>query len=177
MFAYIDLISDVLVAEYGSERERVMRSPEQLRAETVRAILAGRAARRRGREPAARLRAAPAHVARMAAGAPRRRGVGPNVRDAAVASRPLARGHPGQELLGLVGEVRVDLDLVAVGAGVRDRGEVAPPVRRGVGDRAPGPAEDHADDEAVAEHAEEAAGVDGEERPEEQAPEEPEQCA
>jgi len=41
MFAYIDLISDVLVAEYGSERERVMRSAEQLRAETVRAILAG----------------------------------------------------------------------------------------------------------------------------------------
>jgi hypothetical protein len=41
MFAYIDLISDVLVAEYGTERERVMRSAEQLRAETVRAILAG----------------------------------------------------------------------------------------------------------------------------------------
>jgi DNA-binding PucR family transcriptional regulator len=41
MFAYIDLISDVLVTEYGSERDRVMRSAEQLRAETVRALLAG----------------------------------------------------------------------------------------------------------------------------------------
>jgi DNA-binding PucR family transcriptional regulator len=56
MFAYIDLISDVLVAEYGSERERVMRSAEQVRAETVRVILAGKpldeeaAARRLGYE-------------------------------------------------------------------------------------------------------------------------------
>ena len=43
MFDYIDLISGVLVAEYGTERERMMRSAEQLRAETVRAILAGEA--------------------------------------------------------------------------------------------------------------------------------------
>jgi DNA-binding PucR family transcriptional regulator len=43
MFAYIDRICDVLVGEYGSERERVMRSAEQLRAETVRAILGGEA--------------------------------------------------------------------------------------------------------------------------------------
>jgi hypothetical protein len=41
MFDYIDLISGVLVAEYGTERERMMRSAEQLRAETVRLILAG----------------------------------------------------------------------------------------------------------------------------------------
>ncbi len=41
MFAYIDLISDVLVGEYGDERERVMRSAEHLRVETVRSILAG----------------------------------------------------------------------------------------------------------------------------------------
>jgi DNA-binding PucR family transcriptional regulator len=41
MFGYIDRISDVLVGEYGSERERVMRSAELLRAETVREILAG----------------------------------------------------------------------------------------------------------------------------------------
>ena len=41
MFDYIDLISSVLVAEYGTERERMMRSAEQLRAETVRTILAG----------------------------------------------------------------------------------------------------------------------------------------
>ncbi len=39
MFAYIDHMSAVLVEEYGSERERVMRGAEQLRAETVRAIL------------------------------------------------------------------------------------------------------------------------------------------
>jgi DNA-binding PucR family transcriptional regulator len=41
MFDYIDLISGILVAEYGTERERMMRSAEQLRAETVRTILAG----------------------------------------------------------------------------------------------------------------------------------------
>jgi len=43
MFAYIDRISGVLVAEYGTERDRVVRSADQLRAETVRAILAGEA--------------------------------------------------------------------------------------------------------------------------------------
>ncbi|HVP02665.1 MAG TPA: helix-turn-helix domain-containing protein [Solirubrobacteraceae bacterium] len=41
MFAYVDLVSDVLVEEFGSERERMMRSASQLRAETVRAILGG----------------------------------------------------------------------------------------------------------------------------------------
>jgi hypothetical protein len=40
LFAYIDRISDVLVGEHGTERDRMMRSAEQLRAETVRAILA-----------------------------------------------------------------------------------------------------------------------------------------
>jgi hypothetical protein len=43
MFAYVDGISDVLVEEYGTERERMMRGVAQLRAETVRAILAGEA--------------------------------------------------------------------------------------------------------------------------------------
>jgi hypothetical protein len=42
MFAYVDKVSDVLVEEFGSERDRMMRSASQLRAETVRAILAGR---------------------------------------------------------------------------------------------------------------------------------------
>ena len=41
MFAYVDKVSDVLVEEFGTERERMMRSASQLRAETVRAILAG----------------------------------------------------------------------------------------------------------------------------------------
>jgi DNA-binding PucR family transcriptional regulator len=41
MFAYVDKVSDVLVEEFGSERERMMRSASQLRAETVRTILAG----------------------------------------------------------------------------------------------------------------------------------------
>jgi DNA-binding PucR family transcriptional regulator len=56
MFAYIDRISDVLIAEYGSERDRAVRGADQLRAETVRAILAGEpvdeeaAARRLGYE-------------------------------------------------------------------------------------------------------------------------------
>jgi hypothetical protein len=40
-FAYIDGISDVLVGEYGTERDRLMRGAAQLRAETVHAILAG----------------------------------------------------------------------------------------------------------------------------------------
>ena len=40
-FAYVDRTSDVLVTEYAAERERSMRGAAQLRAETVRAILAG----------------------------------------------------------------------------------------------------------------------------------------
>ena len=40
IFAYIDRVSDQLVEEYGTERERMMRGAAQLRAETVRAILA-----------------------------------------------------------------------------------------------------------------------------------------
>ena len=39
MFAYVDKISDILVAEFGSERERMLRSAAQIRAETVREIL------------------------------------------------------------------------------------------------------------------------------------------
>ncbi len=54
MFDYIDLISGVLVAEYCTERERMMRSAEQLRAETVRTILAGGRSRRRRRPSSAR---------------------------------------------------------------------------------------------------------------------------
>jgi hypothetical protein len=41
MFAYVDKISDALVEEFGSERERMVRNASQLRAETVRSILAG----------------------------------------------------------------------------------------------------------------------------------------
>ena len=41
MFAYVDRVSDALVEEFGTERERMMRGAAQLRAETVRAILAG----------------------------------------------------------------------------------------------------------------------------------------
>jgi DNA-binding PucR family transcriptional regulator len=41
IFAYVDRVSDVLVEEYGTERERMMRGASHLRAETVRAILAG----------------------------------------------------------------------------------------------------------------------------------------
>jgi hypothetical protein len=43
MFAYIDRLSDAVVEEFGTERERMMRGAQQLRAETVRAILAGEA--------------------------------------------------------------------------------------------------------------------------------------
>jgi DNA-binding PucR family transcriptional regulator len=41
IFAYIDRVSDLLVEEYGTERERMMRGAAHLRAETVRTILAG----------------------------------------------------------------------------------------------------------------------------------------
>jgi hypothetical protein len=41
MFAYVDKVSDVLVEEFGSERERMMRGASQLRAETVKTILSG----------------------------------------------------------------------------------------------------------------------------------------
>src|SRR5262249_15802111 len=40
MFGYVDRISALLVEEFGTERERLVRSAEQLRAETVRTILA-----------------------------------------------------------------------------------------------------------------------------------------
>jgi hypothetical protein len=43
LFAYIDGISGVLVDAYGTERERMMRGAAQVRAETVRTILAGEA--------------------------------------------------------------------------------------------------------------------------------------
>jgi hypothetical protein len=39
MFAYVDRLSAALVEEFGSERDRMIRSAEQVRAETVRAIL------------------------------------------------------------------------------------------------------------------------------------------
>jgi DNA-binding PucR family transcriptional regulator len=41
MFAYVDRISGALVEEFGTERERMLRSAQQLRADTIRAILAG----------------------------------------------------------------------------------------------------------------------------------------
>jgi hypothetical protein len=41
MFAYVDRISDALVEEFGTEREQMLRSAEQLRADTVRAIVRG----------------------------------------------------------------------------------------------------------------------------------------
>ncbi len=41
MFAYVDRISDALIEAYGSEREKMLRSADQLRAETVRALLGG----------------------------------------------------------------------------------------------------------------------------------------
>jgi hypothetical protein len=61
MFAYVDKVSDVLVEEFGSERERMMRSASQLRAETVR----GPADRRTGMvrvDGAAARRASPARA-------------------------------------------------------------------------------------------------------------------
>jgi DNA-binding PucR family transcriptional regulator len=41
MFAYVDRVSAALVEEFGSERERMLRSAEQLRVDTVRAIVGG----------------------------------------------------------------------------------------------------------------------------------------
>ncbi len=41
MFAYVDKVTDVLVEEFGNERERMVRGAEQVRAETTRAILGG----------------------------------------------------------------------------------------------------------------------------------------
>ena len=41
MFAYVDRVSDAMVEEFGTERERLVRSASRLRAETVRAILGG----------------------------------------------------------------------------------------------------------------------------------------
>ena len=48
MFAYVDKVSDALVEEFGTERERMMRSASQLRAETVRGDPRRRADRRGG---------------------------------------------------------------------------------------------------------------------------------
>jgi DNA-binding PucR family transcriptional regulator len=41
MFAYVDRVSAALVEEFGTERERMLRSAEQIRADTVRAIVGG----------------------------------------------------------------------------------------------------------------------------------------
>ena len=81
LFAYIDHMSAVLVEEYGSERERVVRGAEQLRAETVRALLGGEPDRRGGRRRPAGLRAAspPRRAARLGA---RQRAARPRARRA-----------------------------------------------------------------------------------------------
>jgi DNA-binding PucR family transcriptional regulator len=41
MFAYVDRVSGALVEEFGTERQRMLRSAEQLRVDTVRTILGG----------------------------------------------------------------------------------------------------------------------------------------
>src|SRR6476659_4562802 len=92
MFAYVDRISGALVAEFGTERERMLRSAEQLRADTVRAIIGGdavdteAASRRLGYE----LRRH--HVAmRVSSGASEVEGLERAVREAVAA---LAGGEP-----------------------------------------------------------------------------------
>jgi DNA-binding PucR family transcriptional regulator len=92
MFAYVDRISDALVEEFGTERERMLRSAEQLRADTVRAIVGGgaidpeAASRRLGYE----LRRH--HVAmRVSSGASEVEGLERAVREAAAA---LTGGEP-----------------------------------------------------------------------------------
>jgi hypothetical protein len=89
MFAYVDRISDNLVEEYGTERERLARGAAQLRQETVRAVLAGEsvdeelAVRRLGYE----LRRH--HVAlRASSSASGVRGLEPAAREAAAALGP-----------------------------------------------------------------------------------------
>jgi hypothetical protein len=92
MFGYVDRISDVLVAEYGTERERMLRGAAQLRAETVRQLLAGevideeRAVGRLGYELGRH------HVAlRVSAGAAEARGL---ERAAGEAAAALGPGEP-----------------------------------------------------------------------------------
>ncbi|WP_156028134.1 PucR family transcriptional regulator [Candidatus Solirubrobacter pratensis] len=92
MFAYVDKVCDVLVDEFGTERDRMMRSAAQQRAETVRAILGGEpvdeeaASRRLGYD--LRLH----HVAlRVSSGASEVRGLERAVADAAAT---LAIGKP-----------------------------------------------------------------------------------
>jgi hypothetical protein len=104
MFAYVDKVCDVLVEEFGTERERMMRSAAQQRAETVRAILRGEpvdeeaASRRLGYD----LR--PHHVAlRVSCGASEVRGLERAVTEAAAT---LAAGRP---LVVASGAVRFDV--------------------------------------------------------------------
>jgi hypothetical protein len=92
MFSYVDKLSDVLVEEFGTERERMMRSAEQLRAETVRTLLAGEpvdeevASKRLGYELGRH------HVAlRVSSGATSVRGLERAVRESAAA---LGKGEP-----------------------------------------------------------------------------------
>jgi hypothetical protein len=92
MFAYVDRVTGTLVEEFGTERERMLRSAEQLRADTVRAILAGdpvdteAASRRLGYELRRK------HVAmRVSSGAHEVEGLERAVGEAAAA---LARGDP-----------------------------------------------------------------------------------
>lgn len=89
MFRYVDRVSDMLVDEFGSERERMMRGAAQVRAETVQAILGGgpideeAASRRLGYE----LRRQ--HVAlRVSCGASEVRGLERAVEEAAAALGP-----------------------------------------------------------------------------------------
>ncbi len=105
MFAYVDRLSDALVEEFGTERERMMRSAAQLRAETVRAILAGEpideeaASRRLGYE----LRRH--HVAR----ADRGRGKRGHAASSAPSTRPRRPLGAGEPLVVASGAARFDV--------------------------------------------------------------------
>jgi DNA-binding PucR family transcriptional regulator len=115
MFAYVDKVSDALVEEFGTERERMMRSASQLRAETVRTILTGEpideeaASRRLGYE----LRRH--HVALRISGA------GSDVRglERAVAEATAALGT-GEPLVVASGAARFDVWWGAFGAPATD---------------------------------------------------------
>jgi DNA-binding PucR family transcriptional regulator len=115
MFAYVDRVSDVLVEEFGTERERMVRSASQLRAETVRAILAGEpideevASRRLGYE----LRRH--HIAlRIASAGSEIRGLERAVGDAAAVI------GPGQPLIVASGAARFDVWCGSFTAAVTD---------------------------------------------------------
>ncbi len=139
IFAYVDRVSDVLVDEYGSERERMMRGASHLRAETVRAILAGEPVDEETLHGRLGYDVRRHHVAiRVASATSEVRGLERAAREAAAAvasGRAADRAGRRRQLRRLVGRVRARGHGRGWSAMTRPRASASPSAGRDTGSR------------------------------------------